>query len=387
MKILFFIRSLDIGGSQRQLTMLARGLAEHGHEVVVAVLYSGSAMESALHHSHVRLISLGKLGRWNVAGPLLRLWRLFLTQRPDVVYSFLPTQTTLAAMLLPPWLPTRLVFGIRAGGMELQQYDRLSAAMYKFEAWLSWRADLVIINARALRPDAIARGLPSGRIVVVPNGIDTRAMRPDPDARRDLRRMWGFGEADFVIGMVARLDPMKDHATFLAAAGAFARAQPAARFVCVGDGPAGYRSHLEDLARRRGLENRIVWTGEMSANRAVYSAFDIATLSSAFGEGFPNVIGEAMACGTPVVATDVGDVALIVGDCGEVVPPRRPDSLSAGWSRMRERLGGDHADLQAKIRTRIVEHYDINRSVERTEQVLAALCAGRAGAAIAAHHG
>jgi glycosyltransferase involved in cell wall biosynthesis len=385
MKILFFIRSLDVGGSQSQLAMLASGLAERGHDVAVAVLYSGHVMEGALESAGVRILSVKKASRWNVAGPLLRLWRLFLSERPDVLYSFLPTQTTLAALLLPPWLPTRLVFGIRAGGMQLDRYDSLSALSYRLEAWLSWRADFVIVNARAVRADAVARGLPAERIAVVPNGIDIDAMCPDVAAGRELRQRWGIGETEFVIGMVARLDPMKDHANLFRAAATFMQQHPDARFVCVGDGPPAYRRELETLARSRRVEGRILWTGEIGASRAVYNAFDVATLSSAFGEGFPNAVGEAMACGVPVVATDVGDVAVILGDCGEVVPPQQPDRLSAAWARMRERLRQDGGKLRAEVRARIVEHYGVDTMVDRSERVLVELCGGRPAAAITAH--
>jgi len=386
MKILFFIRSLDIGGSQSQLAMLASGLAERGHAVAVAVLYSGHVMEGALESAGVRILSVNKASRWNVAGPLLRLWRLFLSERPDVVYSFLPTQTTLAALLLPPWLSTRLVFGIRAGGMQLDRYDSLSALSYRLEAWLSWRADLVIVNARAVRADAVVRGFPAERIAVVANGIDTDAMRPDAAAGSELRHRWGIGEKEFVIGMVARLDAMKDHESFLNAAAAFIQRHPASRFVCVGDGPTAYRRELEARARSQGLGGRILWAGEVGASRAIYNAFDIATLSSAFGEGFPNAVGEAMACGIPVVATNVGDIAVILGDCGEVVAPRQPERLSAAWARMRERLGRDGDKLRAEVRARIVRHYGLDTMVDRSEKVLAELCAGRPAAAIAAHY-
>ncbi len=380
MKVLFFIRSLEFGGAQRQLVMLANGLARRGHDVAVAVLYSGNAMEAAL--AGVRLLPLDKAGRWDVVGPVARLWRLFLAERPDVVYSFLTTQTTLAALLLPPWLATRLVFGVRSGGMELDKYDALSALSYRAEALLSWRADLVVTNARAARADAIARGLPEDRIAVVPNGIDTEAMRPDAAAGRALRRRWGIGEDAFVVGMVARLDPMKDHPNFIAAAAEFAQAHADARFVCVGDGPPAYRQQLEALARSSGLQDRLIWAGESADT--VYNAFDVATLTSAFGEAFPNVVGEAMACGVPVVATDVGDVRVIVGDCGEVVPPRQAGLLSAAWTRMRSRLTQDPTALRAAVRRRIAEHYDLESMIRKSEEVLMELCAGRPAAEIAA---
>jgi glycosyltransferase involved in cell wall biosynthesis len=376
MKILFFIRSLDVGGSQRQLAMLAAGLARRSHAVTVALLYLGHPAEATLERAGVRVVRLNKRGRWDVTGPVVRLWRLFLAERADAIYSFLPTQTTLAALLLPPWSPTRLVFGVRSAAMELDKYDALSALSYRLETLLSRRADLVITNAHAARADAIARGLPADRIAVIANGIDTETMRPDPAAGRALRATWRIAEDEFVIGMVARLDPMKDHANFIAAAAAFLQRQPDARFVCIGDGPPAYRQQLEALAQSRGLGGRILWVAEASELRAVYNAFDIATLASAFGEGFPNAVGEAMACGVPVVATDVGDVGAVVGDCGEVVPPRQPDRLSEAWMRMRSRLEWD-ASLRADVRTRIVRHYDVNTMVEKSERVLSALCAGR----------
>jgi glycosyltransferase involved in cell wall biosynthesis len=305
MKVLFLVRDLAVGGSQRQLAVLAAGLAHQGHDVAVAVLYTGGALEGLLGDSGVRLLSISKSSRYHVMAPLVRLRRLFLSERPDLVYAFLPMQTTLAALLLPTHLKTKLVFGLRAGGMQLRHYDALNALTYRSEAWLSRQADLIIANARAVRTDAIARGLPADRIAVVPNGIDTDLMRPDVAAGRALRRTWGLSNEAFVIGCVARLDPMKDHANLLNAAARLVREDPDVRFVCVGHGPATYRDELKRLANSLGLADRVLWADEVADMKAVYNAFDIATLASAFGEGFPNVVGEAMACGIPVAATDV----------------------------------------------------------------------------------
>jgi glycosyltransferase involved in cell wall biosynthesis len=376
MKVLLFIRDLGVGGSQRQLAVLAAGLARRGHDVAVATLYRGGTLEWMLSDSGVRLLPIGKSGRWHVLSPLIRLARLLLAERPDVLYAFLPMQTTLAALLLPPWLKTKLVFGIRAGGMQLENYDRLNALTYRSEAVLARRTDLVIANARAVRADAIARGLPADRIAVVPNGIDTEILRPDADAGRAQRQAWGLPDSAFVVGCVGRLDPMKDHANLLKAAAIFARDHSDARFVCVGDGPDAFRDELKTLARTLGLESRIVWTGEMHDMNKVYSAFDIATLASAFGEGFPNVVGEAMACGRPVAATDVGDVRQIVGAFGEVVAPRSPEALSAAWMRLRQRLEQDR-ELRAATRNSIVANYGVEAMVRRTETILAQLVTGR----------
>jgi glycosyltransferase involved in cell wall biosynthesis len=376
MKILFFIRSLEVGGSQRQLAMLSDGLARRGHDVVAAVFYTGKEIELMPSQSAIRVIALGKSGRWDVLGPLTRLRRLMLTERPDVIYAFLPMQTVLAALLRPRRLAARLVFGIRGSQVEADRYDALIALAYRLEAWLAGRADLIIANADAGRADAIRRGFPSARIAVIANGIDTNVMRPDADGGRKQRRTWGIADDAFVIGCVARFDPMKDHANFLAAAARFTAKFPTARFVCAGDGPPAYRAELETLAQSLGLADRIVWAGEIANVATAYNAFDIATLPSAFGEGFPNAVGESMACGTPVVATDVGDVRAIIGELGEVVAPKRPDLLCAGWERLRHRLAQD-ASLRGAVRKAIIANYGVDAMVERTENMLSRVVAGR----------
>jgi glycosyltransferase involved in cell wall biosynthesis len=386
MKVLFLVRDLAVGGSQRQLAVLAAGLARHGHDVAVAVLYTGGALEGLLGDGGVRLLSVGKASRWHVMAPLVRLRRLFLSERPDLIYAFLPMQTTLAALLLPARLETKLVFGLRAGGMQLRHYDALNALTYRSEAWLSRRADLIIANARAVRVDAIARGLPADRIVVVPNGIDTDLMRPDKEAGRALRRTWGISDEAFVIGCVARLDPMKDHANFLTASAQLAREDSGVHFVCVGHGPAAYRSELMRQGASLGLEDRVLWADEVGDMKAVYNAFDIATLTSAFGEGFPNVVGEAMACGIPVAATDVGDVRAIVGGSGEVVPPGSPDLLYAAWQSLRQRLAHDPG-LRENIRAAIIADYSLAAMVRRSEDILTQLTTERPAQQIARDFG
>jgi glycosyltransferase involved in cell wall biosynthesis len=375
MKLLLFTRSLNPGGTQRQMAMLARGLASRGHDVAVVLLYGGGALEALLRGSAVRVLAVGKTGRWDVIGPLLRLRRLFATESADILYAFLPMQTVLAALLCPA--ATKLVFGLRAGGMRLDRYDGLSTWSYRLEALLSRRADLIVANAQAIRADAARRGIDRARIAVVPNGVDTDIFRPDPAARAALRREWGVDAAAYLVGIVARLDPMKDHDTFLRAAALFARDRGDARFVVIGDGDAAWRNGLKARAAALGLGDRVIWAGERHDLPAVYNALDLATSSSAFGEGFSNVLGEAMACGTPVVATDVGDARMVLGDQGVVVPSRDPAALARGWAAMRAQGCGDG------LRTRIVTRFGVDSMVERTEHLLRAVAAGRTAEALA----
>jgi glycosyltransferase involved in cell wall biosynthesis len=211
-------------------------------------------------------------------------------------------------------------------------------------------------------------------------------MRPDMEAGRALRRTWGIPDRAFIIGCVARLDPMKDHANFLTAAALLARADSGVRFVCVGHGSAAYRSELMRRAASLALEDRVLWADEVGDMKAVYNAFDIATLASAFGEGFPNVVGEAMACGVPVAATDVGDVRAIVGGSGEVVPPGNPDLLCAAWRSLRQRLARDPG-LRESVRATIVADYSLAAMVRRSEDILTQLVTERPARQIARDFG
>jgi glycosyltransferase involved in cell wall biosynthesis len=181
---------------------------------------------------------------------------------------------------------------------------------------------------------------------------------------------------------VARLDPMKDHANLINAAAIFAKTNPDTRFVCVGTGRPDYRAGLLEAAKSLGLSDRVVWTGELGDVKAAYNAFDFATLPSAFGEGFPNVIGEAMACGTPVVATDIGDARAIIGELGEVVAPGEPALLAAGWARLRQRLARNPR-LRETTREAIVANYGLDTMVHRSEVILAQLVEGRPAAEVA----
>src|SRR5262245_64007673 len=125
MKVLFFARDLAVGGSQRQLAVLADGLARRDHEVMIAIFYASDETEMARRNSALRVVPLGKAGRWHAIRPLTQLRRLLVREQPDILYAYLPMQTALAALLLPLRQRTRLVFGIRAAGMRGDHYDLL----------------------------------------------------------------------------------------------------------------------------------------------------------------------------------------------------------------------------------------------------------------------
>jgi glycosyltransferase involved in cell wall biosynthesis len=118
-------------------------------------------------------------------------------------------------------------------------------------------------------------------------------------------------------------------------------------------------------AQAPGLARMIHLLGPREEMPAVFAALDLLVSSSAYGEGFPNVVGEAMACAVPCVVTDVGDSGLIVADTGVCVPPRRPSELAAGVLDLLGRGPDARAALGQAARARVAAHYALDRIVER----------------------
>lgn len=365
MKIVILTRSLNYGGAERQLITLARGLHERGHGVVFSVFYSGGPLQKDLEAAGVPVYSLNKHGRWDVFGFVYRLARFIRRERPDILHSYLCIPNMLA-VLLSPLVPRMLVvLGVGAAFMDLTRYDWLAQPTYRLECLLSVFSDLVIVNSHAGFKYATQNGFPEEKMLVIHNGIDTERFRPDREAGLMLRAEWGVKGEEKLIGLVGRLDPMKDHPVFLQAAALLVRHFSNLRFVCVGGGPESYKNQLIEQSYQLGLDDRIIWAGEQADMPAVYNALDIKVLSS-YGEGFPNVIGEAMACDVPCVVTDVGDSALIVRGIGEVAKPKDPESLKVAVESVLMKItAGDYE--RGINRQEVVRRFSVLQLVTNTE--------------------
>jgi len=350
-------RSLEIGGAETQLVSLARGLDPHEFDVSVACLYTRGALLKDLEAAGIPVVSLQKKGRWDVAGFLPQLIKRLRQLDPDIVHAFLGPPNIFAAFA-KSWLPDcRVIWGVRASNMDLSQYDWSWRLTRYLERAFASRADCIVANSRAGKDIAITNGLPGTSLTVIPNGIDTDHFIPDIRDRDRIRAEWNVPDDAYLIGKIARLDPMKGHATFLGAVARAAQNSPTLRFVCVGDGPADYAKSLREKGATLGLGDRVIWAGNRRDMVAIYNAVDAVTLTSDFGEGFPNAVGEAMACGRACVVTDVGDAACIVGDTGCVVPPGDAIAIAQAWQIFATESAGDHEARRCQSRDRICTLY------------------------------
>lgn len=370
MGTLILCRSLGIGGTERQLVALAKGLHARKECIGVAVFYSNGPLMAELQEAGVPTFDLKKGGRWDVIPFLVRVVHLISRSKASAIYSFLSTPNIVAifAGLLFPKLLT--VLSVRASNVELDRYDWLSKASYLVERKISGFADLIICNSNAGCRYASAQGFPPSKMIVIPNGIDTDRFKPDVAGRIGVRKEWGIADETILVGIVARLDPMKDHPTFLRAAVIAAKKRHNLRFVCVGDGPANYKAQLYQLGKDLRLDESLIWAGVRHDPVAIFNSLDLA-VSSSYSEGFPNVVAEAMACGVPCVVTDVGDSKDIVADSGVVVPPGSPELLADGIERMADNL---NPNLSRMARASIMARFTTEAMVAAT---LSAICRSR----------
>jgi len=377
MKTIFLIRGLEIGGAERQLIALAIGLKKRGHDIMIIVFYGGGVMEAELRAAGIRVEELGKAGRWEIVRTFGRLLKLVRHERPDILHGYL-TVSNLLVGFMRPFLPgSRVVWGIRSGSTNFSDYDWTRAATDRLQRWLARSPHLIICNSDEGQRHHASIGYPARRLQTIHNGIDTSLYRPDARMATDLRRQWGVEPGDNVVGIVARLEPLKGHSTLFHAAAFVMAKRHNLKIVCVGAGAPGYEAELRQLAARLGIAADVVWAGRNLQAGGVYNGFDIYCSSSAHGEGFPNVIAEAMASGVPCLVTDVGDSAKIVGNLGAVVAPRNADALAAGMLSLFDRLDHEGGALKQSVRQRVVESYGLERLVQQTEECLQSILCRR----------
>ena len=326
-RVAFILRAPEIGGTERQLVELVRGLDPERFRITVIPFYPKGALRGELEAiPGVTVQDLGKTSRWDVVSFLTRMRRAVRAARADVVYGCLGVANE-AALLVGRLEHARVIWRLGAAYMDLSMYDWTARPLFALGKHLSRFPDRIVINSHAGMEYHRRRGYNISRMQVIPNGFDTDRFTRRHEAGAAVRRELGIDADEVVVGMAARLDPIKNHPLFVDAAARVAQQHPRVRFVCVGGGPRELRDKLEAAARERGLGARLLWTGSRTDMAAMYSAFDVHCLCS-YGEGLPNAVGESMACEVPNVVTDVGDAAHLIGDTGQAVPSDDREALA-----------------------------------------------------------
>jgi glycosyltransferase involved in cell wall biosynthesis len=350
------------GGAEVMLQKLVLALEPRGYDATVVSLTSLSRIGDELRESGIPVVALGGRGGVLLPHHAATLLRLYRRLQPDIVHTWMYHANVVGHLLLrlqgnrsrPP-----LVSSVR-GALHAAREQKLSLRLVRrLDAKLSGSADAIVFNSSNSAEQHRAIGYAMERATVIPNCFDATLFRPDPAARGRIRGELGCGNS-LLVGLVARFDRMKDHRTFLEAAGMVAAKNPACSFLLAGRGCDRSNEQLAAWISSYGLVGRVFTLGERSDIAAIHAALDVAVCSSV-SESFPNAIGEAMCCGVPAVVTDVGDCAALVGDTGKVVAPRDPIALADALLQMASLPAEARAALGARARERVIREFSIDR--------------------------
>ncbi len=362
------ITELNMGGAEQMLCKLVARMDRERFRCIVVSMTDKGPIGEKIAEAGVRVFQLGMgLGK-PTPGGIAKFHQLLKQESVDIVQSWLYHADLFGLIMGRVAEVRRVVWGIRCSDMRLRQYRPLTALTVRLCGVLSPLADAIVVNSREGARIHRKRGYLPDRMVLIPNGFDTTGFHSDPEARDRLLHELGLPGDVNLIGLIARFDLMKDQRNFLRAAEILSKRDDHAHFVMVGRGVVPENRELVSWIPQ-GLEKRVHLLGQRDDVARIAAGLDIASSSSAFGEGFSNTIGEAMACGVPCVVTDVGDARSIVGDTGIVVPPGDPEALARGWEELLAAGQEKRHEMGRKARERIQGEFELSSVVRQYENL------------------
>jgi glycosyltransferase involved in cell wall biosynthesis len=361
-KIVFITSSLTTGGAEMMLLKLLQHLDRSRFEPTVISLRSKGEVGPCIEALSIPVIALGLTS--GIPNPL-KLFTLVNHLRkikPMVTQTWMYHADLLGGLAARFVGCRRVVWGLRNSNLDEQSSKRSTLLVVKACATVSSWLPLKILSCSIRAAEVHAEvGYNAGKIHVIPNGFDLARFQLDTDARQSLRAELGISAKAPLVGLMARYDAQKNHVGFIDAAAMIHRQMPEVHFVLAGGAIDVNNVYLNNLIRSHGLGPRMHLLGRRDDMPRLMAALDVLASSSSYGEAFPNVLGEAMACGVPCVVTDVGDSAEIVGDTGQVVQPEDMHGLAKNILKLLSLLPEEKLALRQKTRGRIEKYFEISR--------------------------
>ena len=367
MRILHVITNTEVGGAETMLYKVVRASQPLGVESAVVSLMDCGTLGNRILELGVPVSALRINRRLTTLPRVAGLARKIRAFRPHVVQTWMYHADLIGG--IAGWFARRpVVWNIRHGPLD-ESDGQITKIVANLCAGLSrFLPRRVLINSR-LAADAHSNlGYETRKLIVVPNGFETENLRPNPELRATFRRQFAFRDETLVFGHCGRYHPVKDHVTFLEAASRVVREIGEVRFVLSGTGVDKTNSELQSHIQRLGIGNYCRLLGSLRDVRPMLNGIDHMVLTSTT-EGFPNVIGEAMACGRSCIVTDVGDCASVVGDSGWVVPARNPDHLAKALVTASRLAPQERLRRSVQARVRVVDKYSIHQITQEYVRV------------------
>lgn len=366
MKVVHLITGLQVGGAEMMLLKLLRAMDRSTFDPVVISLIPGGECRALIETEGIPVHDLSMKNRLPSPAGILALRRLARKLEPDVIQGWM-YHGNLAGVLLSRFSSgkPRLFWNIRHSVEDIGREKPMTRLVIRLGGLFNRAPYRIIFNSGMSLDQHTGFGYPREKSLMIPNGFDLDRFHPSLEARAGLREELGLPPETLLVGVAARRHPMKGHEEFLKAAALLRAGGRDVRFVLVGRGVTSSDPILRDLSGRTELEGRVLLLGQREDMPSFLAGLDLLCVPSLFGEGFPNVLGEAMACGVPCVATEVGESREIIGETGRIVRPGETAALAEAMGEMLDLDPEASLDLGGRCRGRILEHYSLKNIAER----------------------
>lgn len=366
-KVAHFINGLQVGGAEMMLYNTVTHMNAHPFSPIVISLSEKGPVGEMVEQAGINVIALNEKSDIPSIKIIWRLRDILAEQKVDILQTYL-YKANFYGLIVGQLARVPVVWGLYCSDMDFRLYHPLSGLAFQLNRLLSGFPAIIVANSEAGRQYHISKGYDGRRMVVVPNGFELERFQPDESCRLAVRDELGIPRESILIGLIGRFDPMKDHRTFVRAAGQIANRHKDIYFLLAGEGIDSSNPVLTKYVDEAHLQGKTFLLGRRDDMPRIMASLDIL-VSSSVSEGFPLVLGEAMACGVPCVVTDVGDSAPVVGDTGVVVPPCDAEALARGMERLIIIRPEERRRLGEAARWRVEENYDITTVVKRLEKL------------------
>ena len=362
--IAHLITDLNMGGAEAMLTKLVSKMDCGRFTNTIVSLTDRGQLGDAIESAGVPVHCLGMRRRRLNLSSFAKLVRLLRTVKPTFVQSWLYHADFLSVLAAPFAGSPPVLWNVRCSDMNMRKYSFQTQLVLRALVLFSRIPMAILVNSQSGRDIHARMGYKARRWEVIPNGFDLERFCPSLLLRQKVRTKLLLSDDLILIGMVARVDPMKNYGTFFVAASQVFALRTNVRFLCIGKDT----NLLGPLVAKNGLTGKVHLLGFEKDVHRLLPGLDIFCLSSAFGEGFSNVLGEAMSCEVPCVSTDVGDARAVLGETGLVVPPRDHGSLAKAIIQLIDLGGEGRKALGRSARERIQSEYALPNIIKKYER-------------------
>jgi glycosyltransferase involved in cell wall biosynthesis len=367
MKIIHIITGIDDGGAEKTLYKICK--YDSFNEHIVLSLKGTGKYYSFLNKIGIKVYCLNF--KFYSIIKFFNLIKLISFLKPDIIQTWLVHGDFVGGIAARIAGFKNIVWNIRYSNLDGEKVKLTSILLTKILAKLSFiLPKLIVVVSKNAKKDCKNSGYYSKKLYYIPNGYNLKSFKSSKSQKLYFRNKLKKKKIIPLIGFVARYDPMKDHINFLDAISILKKKNHL--FFCI---LAGYNINKDNSKllyeiKKRKLTNSIKLLGQLNNVSELMNVIDLHVLSSKYGEGFPNVVAEAMLSGTPCVATDVGDAKFIIGKTGWIVPKKNPKKLARAIERALNEMRSKKWNIRCNdAKKRIKHNFSINKMVSSYNKI------------------